>query len=520
MTNAGSLAEPIGLKWPESKWPLPVALAALVAAADYLLYRQPGGLGWAALLLLLALTMIAMHATRLPLNALLVRATLAAGSILPLVENVSPLSLGVAATGMAMLALLCSGRLRHGGGALLNQLAGFFLIAPFRLALDVLKARTLHGANGLRWIVIAQALVWIVPVAFGGVFLLLFGIANPIIEDWLRRFDPLALLGQVDPVRLAFWVVAACGLWAYLRPRFARLGRNAALGIPGQIMDDATASAVFGPAALLRSLVVFNGLFAVQNGLDIAYLWGGVALPEGMSYASYAHRGAYALIATALLAGGFVLATMRPGGETSSNPLIRKLVYLWTGQNIWLVVSSILRLDLYVDIYALTYWRVAAFLWMLLVGSGLALILARIALEKSNRWLVSANLLTLSALLYACCFINFAGLIANYNVEHSLEVRGDGAPVDIPYLASLGPEALPAFDRIIARRKCPDCIPDRYLSYVHEQRAELTRMTDRWTANWRYATFRNLRLMRYLETEPIAGSFAPDPTINPAEAAP
>ena len=114
-----------------------------------------------------------------------------------------------------------------------------------------------------------------------------------------------------------------------------------------------------------------------------------------MSYAAYAHRGAYPLIVTALLAAGFVLAALRPGSETSGDPLIRRLVYAWVAQNIVLVISSILRLDLYIGIYALTYWRIAAFVWMGLVAAGLALIIARIALGKSNEWLFSANLLTL-----------------------------------------------------------------------------------------------------------------------------
>ena len=34
--------------------------------------------------------------------------------------------------------------------------------------------------------------------------------------------------------------------------------------------------------------------------------------------------------------------------------MIRPLVYLWVAQNVLLVASSILRLDLYVQIYLLT----------------------------------------------------------------------------------------------------------------------------------------------------------------------
>ena len=71
---------------------------------------------------------------------------------------------------------------------------------------------------------------------------------------------------------------------------------------------------------MMRSLVLFNLLFAVQTGMDIHYLWRGAALPDGMTYAAYAHRGAYPLIVTALLAAAFVIVAMRPGSTPSARP--------------------------------------------------------------------------------------------------------------------------------------------------------------------------------------------------------
>ncbi|WP_213030895.1 DUF4153 domain-containing protein, partial [Acinetobacter baumannii] len=68
----------------------------------------------------------------------------------------------------------------------------------------------------------------------------------------------------------------------------------------------------FGVATILRSLILFNLLFALQTVLDMTYLWGKLALPNDLSYATYAHRGAYPLIVTALLAAGFVLIAMKP----------------------------------------------------------------------------------------------------------------------------------------------------------------------------------------------------------------
>jgi hypothetical protein len=505
--------------WAESQdsrwsggWNQVATLVVLVAAADALLLRQPAGLGWVVLLALLAMMIALPHRSRAP-EALMMQAGMAMLAILPLAENVSLLSFAVAMTGVAAYALAVNERLASGGAAIVRQLGGFFLLVPFRLISDAMRARLHQRDSGLN---IAGGLVWVVPVLFGLVFLALFGVANPVIEDWINRIDLTLLLRQLDADRILFWGVMACGLWAYLQPRSLkrRVGHTVERPKVAVVAEDCICAALFGRAALLRALLVFNALFLVQNGLDIAYLWGGVSLPAGMSHAAYAHRGAYALIATALLAAGFVLTAMRPGSETSSDRLVRKLVYAWTTQNIWLVASSILRLDLYVDTYALTYWRVAAFLWMLLVAAGLALIVARIALEKSNQWLVSANLMTLSAMLYACCFINFAGLIANYNVDHSLEMRGSGLPADIWYLSELGPEAIPALDRLAAVgvtvRRCHDsqnCVPDIRSSLASSVWADAD--------NWRNWTYRNLRLMRYLIANPPVLQAGDDERGNP-----
>ena len=249
----------------------------------------------------------------------------------------------------------------------------------------------------------------------------------------------------------------------------------------------------FGTATILRSLILFNLLFAIQTVLDVIYLWGNATLPADISYAAYAHRGAYPLILTALLAAGFVLAAMNPGGSAARSKVIRPLVYLWVAQNVLLVASSILRLDFYVQIYLLTWWRVAAFIWMMLVAFGLLLIVARIALNCPNDWLVRANLITLTATLYICSLVNFAAVIADYNVSHSREVSGKGIQVDMNYLIHLGPQALPAIDRAIHLRGADPDLVSRRNCLVEQQRQDV--------ASWRAWGLRSWRLQRTLDAQ-------------------
>jgi hypothetical protein len=286
-----------------------------------------------------------------------------------------------------------------------------------------------------------------------------------------------------------FWVVLLMLAWPVVLPRVRNKWR---IFGPGRSTADfghgPLVAALFTPAAILRSLILFNILFGVQTAMDVAYLWGGVALPEGMTYAAYAHRGAYPLIVTALLAALFVLIAM-PAREKPA-PLVQHLVLAFILQNVVLVISSILRLDLYVEIYSLTLLRMAAFIWMGLVAAGLALILARIMLQKSNLWLVGANLTALALTLYASAFFNFSAFVASYNVTQAIEHRAD---IDRQYLVSLGPAAIPAIDRLNA--SLPEvvdwtggkarCLAKRHINRMQE---------------WRAWTFRGERLLRYLET--------------------
>jgi hypothetical protein len=157
-----------------------------------------------------------------------------------------------------------------------------------------------------------------------------------------------------------------------------------------------------------------------------------------------------------------------------------------------LVASSILRLDLYVDRYMLTYWRIAAFIWMGLVALGLILVVARIALDRSNRWLVGANLIALTIVLYTVSLVNFDAFISDYNLAHSSEMSGKGMTIDANYLLTLGPQALPALDKVIAHRKGDDCLARRRDRLVEAQRLDMA---------WRAWGFRSWRLQRRLDAE-------------------
>jgi hypothetical protein len=340
---------------------------------------------------------------------------------------------------------------------------------------------------------------------------ILFAAANPVIELGLRAIRIDRLLELLELPRLILWAFIAAACWPLLMPRL--LNWTELPPMQGPQLPRAE-SLLFGRSAILNSLVLFNALFAVQTVLDLLFLWGGVRLPEGLSYAEYAHRGAHPLIATALLAAAFVLVAMRKDGPGQDSPLIRKLVYLWIAQNVWLVVSSVIRLKLYVETYYLSEMRVAAFIWMGLVAVGLVLIVVKIALNRSNAWLVMSNVAVLSIVLWGVAWTDIRSYIAFYNVRHSFEVTGVGVPLDLYYIRELGPSAVPAIDELLVTAGHAD---EAILTSFRLTREELaqkmvdrnpdTGVAQRRPESWHGWTWRSERLEDYI----LAHPFAPTP---------
>lgn len=472
---------------------LPLAAAlACVALADWLFWDwQTIGVSLALFLAALGLVAVSINGARAPKNTQIVMGTAFVIGLLAVVEDCSDLSRTVAELATALFVIVMTAPEASSWQRNLFEAVTLPFRGPFQLIGDVFGALRRMKNWTPNWL--GSLVAWIVPLCVFAVFLALFAQANPLIENTLMQIDLRAFVNLFNLWRIAFWLMMACVSWPLIRRRLRRWPIRETEPRPAIAAQTSDLDFLLGAQAMLRSLILFNALFALQSGLDLTYLWGGASLPDGMSHAQYAHRGAYPLIATALLAAGFVLIAMRRGGPSEQSKLIRPLVLLWVGQNILLVISSIFRLDLYVAAYSLTYLRFAAFIWMVLVAIGLVLILIQIELKKSNGWLLSANAISLVLALYACCFINMPYLVASYNVQHSQEIAGAGPKLDLCYLGSLGPQAepalrphlkqIPALEHVISRGRNAN----HRLGY-HE--------------NWRAWGFRTWRLERYLANNP------------------
>ena len=419
-----------------------VTVGCLVAVADLLFYEHPLGISLAVFLLALGIGSTVAAPRSGPPGQWVMAAVCLILATGPVVIQPGPLPIAFGIVGAAYLAVTLS---TESAGHVDRLFAAVPLFAqtgwriapdPYRIFKDFRKAG---------WIALDAGtfLAWVVPVGLGGVFLGLFAAANPLIDNRLMELGPVFAHVAVRQARVFGWAATAALVWPFIvvQPKTWRPSMGAA-----NTPTSCNWMSLFGAPTIRRSLILFNALFLIQTCMDVFYLWGEAALPDGLTYADYAHRGAYPLIVTALLAGWFAIVATKPGAQAAGSAFTRQLMLLWIGQNLLLVVSSLQRLHLYVQAYSLTTLRLWAFVWMVLVGVGLISITARIVLGRSDAWLLRINLCSLVLALYVSCFVDAPKTIATYNVHHCREISGQGAALDLQYLRELGPQAIPALD--------------------------------------------------------------------------
>lgn len=389
--------------------PAGLVLVALVGLGDLLFWDHAPGLSVAIFALALfgaGVTLRRPARWKGPL-ALMVLA------LLPVLELVQPLSLAL--LGFGMLAALAWAHGARGHWA--QAFAGLLLHLPQALpaALPEFWAARPRGLSPK-----AALRGWALPLGGGLVLLALLMQANPILSDWVQGWQGPGLDLPRLIARALFWAGLALLIWPLLTPApLASLPAPRRRALPG-----------LNAEAVARALVLFNLVLAVQTGMDALFLWGGAALPPGMSAAEYAHRGAYPLMAAALLAGLFAVLARPFLAERRG---LKPLMLLWIGQNVALTASALLRLEHYVGLYGLTWLRLAAAIWMALVALGLMLVAVQIARAHSTRWLLLRCAALGIGTLYLCSFLNFAAVVARVNLSHP--------DPDMWYICNLGPMA-------------------------------------------------------------------------------
>lgn len=421
----------------------------------------------------------------------LLAAAINGAALLAVALEPGPLNLSVMWFSLAGFALVQQGVLPSNILLLAKTALCSLLNAPLGFIREMKTIRAIRNRGRLhpRLMTLANVLL---PLAAISIFDLLLMTANPLIESAVMQ---ISWGNSLD--FLLTWMPLAT-LVVFLLSR-AVLGIRPLKNGPALEESVMWRAQYFMPVPVIITLLALNGMFLAENILDLQYVWSGSALPAGMNYAEYVHRGSYTLIATAILAGMLVIFALQPGSQSEASAPVRWLVYLWTAQNVFLVASSAQRTLSYIDAYGMTLWRLSGLIWMGLVAAGLIFIAARVLTRRSNPWLINVNLGAAFAVLLTCGLIDFRAIVAEWNVSRALQKISPTSTIqtldlDTSYLIGLGPSAIPALSHLIAALPSDGSIWTKSGDLSRTAR-ELKGNLDsrlRWTQmDWKTWTFRN-----------------------------
>lgn len=287
---------------------------------------------------------------------------------------------------------------------------------------------------------VARGFVIAVPLVF--LFVFLFASADAVFRqiivdlfDW--HLDLGSLPGRLVATAVVAWLAA--GLLTFVA-RGEGDGSDTTVELPR------AGRPRLGSTEAVTVLVVLDLLFAGFVLVQATYLFGGrdTLAASGLTYAGYARRGFFELLAVAFMVGGLVLVL---------EGFVRRRTVAYVASAIALVMltmvvlaSAFLRLRLYQEAYGWTelrFYVIAAIFWL---GIGAVMAIAALATDRT-RWLAHGLLVLSFGFGIALNLIGPVHYIAERNIERAVHpelVAPDGeSGLDVYYLASLGDDALP-----------------------------------------------------------------------------
>lgn len=280
------------------------------------------------------------------------------------------------------------------------------------------------------------ALVLVIGVAT--VFIQLYSSISPVFEKFVEKSIDIIGWGW-----FFFTVFALFLLYTFFFPprllrKLMRREQNLQTTILEENVDDRN---VFWGARInfqserFSAMLLFgllNVLLMILIATDINYLFIESALPYGLSHAEYIHSGVGAVIGSIILA--ILLIVFYYRGKLNfdkQSKSIKGLTYIWIALNILLVALTMVKNQMYIDAYALTFKRIGVFYYLAFAIFGLISTSYKLYAHKSTWYILKSNVFIMYMVLVGSCAVNWNMIVSNYNIQHTEEP-------DYRYLRLLG----------------------------------------------------------------------------------
>jgi hypothetical protein len=297
---------------------------------------------------------------------------------------------------------------------------------------------TMKGDGKTKQIVKGVLLTLPLLIIFG----MLFSSADLVFQKYITNVIDFQLspeiFGRVILIALVTFVFA--GAYAYtLRTTKTSEAVPAAVKPP---------KITLGRIELTILLGSINAFFLIFVVLQLAYLFGGESIihSQNFTYAEYARRGFFELIAVAVLTLGLLRATEL---SMAKSPDLTRVFQILGGalilQVVVIMVSAFKRLSLYEHAYGFTNLRLYSHIFIILLGCLALLFLYKILSGNRARSMATGSLLLVVAFLAGINMLNPEAFIARQNIARF----NSADKIDSYYLSTLSADAVPELTKAL-----------------------------------------------------------------------
>lgn len=331
---------------------------------------------------------------------------------------------------------------------------------PFLFAAGELKTKE-PGAGQLPWKKIATGLLISLPILL--VVLPLLSSADMMFNYYLNNLTEIEDFIELGPtvkqgiIILIVFVYISGYLWSFY------------ISQPETETGKAARDYTWDPTILLTVLFVINVVYLLFSMIQFSYLYGERhSLPAAFTYAEYARRGFFELVAVTVINLSILLCSMK-FVKTENKGLyivVQGFLSLLIVFSLNMLFSANFKMSLYEEAYGLTYLRI-------FVHYFLALLLVLFLVASINIWLkkpplVKAYIIITLVFYTALNFINVDKIIARHNIDMYFKT----GKIDVYYLQSLSYDAIPEMTKLAQGNRA---IPNQVNNYLFTVKQDLSK---------------------------------------------
>jgi hypothetical protein len=309
--------------------------------------------------------------------------------------------------------------------------------------------------------------------------------ADVVFADMLKRIFDFLNFTTVFEILSLIVVVFFCSYAVYA----ALCMKN----VPEKTEDKRT----FEPVIAIIMTAALSVVYLMFSGIQIVYLFmGSMQLPEGYTYASYAREGFFQLLAVCVLNLLLVLICLHLFRE---NLVLKLVLTLISGCTYIMILSSALRMIMYINQYHLTFLRIFV-LWALAV---IFFLISGVTIYIYNKRfpLFSFGMVVVTVLYIVLSFSHPDYWIARYDLQaadtawYLSNLSSDAAPVILnenmnPYLENVDDLAF------LTNSDVPDTIEYSDTLWLQDYYKEMTYLSENMhLRNFNFSIYRARKYM-------------------------